>query len=363
MQYEGSGSAAVPQPSCPVSLRWIAVTNVGPIRQHGPVVFRCPGFHHLPSYLASALTVPQAPPSHQCHWWSKAKTYARLSPLMLFFPQDGQERPSNTYPKASRECAVRKFAAILGAVVDKNDHTSWVHLLRFSSRCLGYPVHGEVISHWLWQLTDRWEKKLTHHLPLAPAPRWSIPVQMTRTLDWQHIGKDLRRVISGGLSGWPVRRTHWSPWMRPHSKSSRGTHTPTPDSIIPSANQTLQQLTISGEDVIQAILSFPKSSAGGPDGLSPQYLKDMLSDQTTQTMSYSLQLFPPCNWYWKAELHRPFGPTSLAPTWLLSSRWTGGFALLWWAAPSATWLLRPKWERSWSLSWHHGSLGLASWGL
>ena len=42
-----------------------------------------------------------------------------------------------------------------------------------------------------------------------------------------------------------------------------------PDSSITSADQTPQHLTISGEDVTQAILSFPKSSAGGPDGLDP----------------------------------------------------------------------------------------------
>ena len=36
----------------------------------------------------------------------------------------------------------RKFAAILGAVVDKNYHTLWVHPLCFSSRCLRHPDRG-----------------------------------------------------------------------------------------------------------------------------------------------------------------------------------------------------------------------------
>ena len=31
---------------------------------------------------------------------------------------------------------------ILGVVVDKNDHTSWVRLLGFSARCLRHPVCG-----------------------------------------------------------------------------------------------------------------------------------------------------------------------------------------------------------------------------
>ena len=46
-------------------------------------------------------------------------------------------------PKASRECAARKFAAILEAVVRKNDHNSWNRLLCFSRRCLRHPDRGE----------------------------------------------------------------------------------------------------------------------------------------------------------------------------------------------------------------------------
>lgn len=42
-------------------------------------------------------------------------------------------------PKASTECAVRKFPAILEAVVCKNDHTSWNWLVCFSRHCLRHP--------------------------------------------------------------------------------------------------------------------------------------------------------------------------------------------------------------------------------
>ena len=44
--------------------------------------------------------------------------------------------------KASRECASRKLARILDVVVDKNDYTSWVRLLRFTASCLRYPGRG-----------------------------------------------------------------------------------------------------------------------------------------------------------------------------------------------------------------------------
>ena len=66
--------------------------------------------------------------------------------------------------------------------------------------------------------------------------------------------------------------------MRIIAHESQGLH---PDSTIPPADQTPQHLTTSEEDVLQAVRSFPKSSAGGPDGLRPQHLKDMLADQTS----------------------------------------------------------------------------------
>ena len=39
---------------------------------------------------------------------------------------------------------------------------------------------------------------------------------------------------------------------------------------------------VTEEEVIRAIHSFPKGSAGGPDGLRPQHLKDILSDRDSR---------------------------------------------------------------------------------
>ena len=50
-------------------------------------------------------------------------------------------------PKASREFSAKKFAAILDAVVTKNDPASWDRLLRFNTRCLRQPRRGRRIIH------------------------------------------------------------------------------------------------------------------------------------------------------------------------------------------------------------------------
>ena len=53
---------------------------------------------------------------------------------------------------------------------------------------------------------------------------------------------------------------------------------PHPDAFIPPIEEAGQHHSVTVEEVLQAIRSFPKASAGGPDGLRPQHLKDMMSD-------------------------------------------------------------------------------------
>ena len=50
-------------------------------------------------------------------------------------------------------------------------------------------------------------------------------------------------------------------------------------SIPPPPDAATLAFTVSEADVIYAINSFPCGSAGGPDGLRPQHLKDMLKCQ------------------------------------------------------------------------------------
>ena len=50
----------------------------------------------------------------------------------------------------------------------------------------------------------------------------------------------------------------------------------TPPPPLPPASDLLEQIEIVENDVVQAIRSFPQSSAGGPDKLRPQHLKDLL---------------------------------------------------------------------------------------
>ena len=47
--------------------------------------------------------------------------------------------------------------------------------------------------------------------------------------------------------------------------------------LLPHTGDLPSPIAVSEEDVAQAVQSFPNGSAGGPDGLRPQHLKDMIS--------------------------------------------------------------------------------------
>ena len=70
-------------------------------------------------------------------------------------------------------------------------------------------------------------------------------------------------------------------------------------SIPPSPCSETQSNAVVGEEILRAVRSFPKASAGGPDGLRPQHLQDMISDLNCRQLDYfsppSLLLL---SWLW-----------------------------------------------------------------
>ena len=61
--------------------------------------------------------------------------------------------------------------------------------------------------------------------------------------------------------------------------SARKTSSSNPQSIIPlcPTSSDASHITLSEEDILQSIMSFPNGSAVRPDGLRPQHLKDLIS--------------------------------------------------------------------------------------
>ncbi|GAV04657.1 hypothetical protein RvY_14911 [Ramazzottius varieornatus] len=83
--------------------------------------------------------------------------------------------------------------------------------------------------------------------------------------------------------------------LRLKLEAIRAKHPLEPDSVVFPSKESLVPPVgpVTSEEVINAVISFPNGSAGGPDGLRPQHLKDMLKgvrDPASTELAESLAL-------------------------------------------------------------------------
>lgn len=123
----------------------------------------------------------------------------------------------------------------------------------------------------------------------------------------------------------------------------------------------LSQWPMSGNDeVIKAIKSFLSDSAGGPDSLRPQHLKNMISP-SANAGGQSHICHPYLRWFCRARHHHPFAHTSLMLTKSIGKERRGGGGVA--IAVGFTMqlkLLETKLWRKWHPFYLHVSLGMES---
>ena len=266
--------------ACSVCHLPYSVTRAGAIRTHGPVHNRCQGSGKPPSVIppcvprdnAIAVTCTpytstnQPPPSDT----------VTLSPV-------ASSRILKRVPRGSRDHAAKKMASIVQNVVIGNDPLTWQRLLLFAPRCLRVPRRGGK----RWKLTSAVNQQIREEMP-------DVGPQTIRQHGRQarngRAGTDSFDILASKVAGkleegdyrGAVRLACGSDSVAEHSPETleilNSKHPrPHPDSsIMPAPDADLFASSITEEDVRRAIMSFPNGSAGGPDGLRPQHLKDLI---------------------------------------------------------------------------------------
>ena len=275
---DGSQSIALSlSPTCSICFRPMTITAAGLVRQHGPLRARCPGSHQPP---ANSTQPPQAVLSR-----SGRPLVAPLTGSATFQPTCLPPRATvkilKRIPKASRLSAGRKLATILEAVVGKNDHASWDRLFRFSSRCLRAPKRGgqrrslaTVVNRQLEEETDSSDigpsTKQGHRHTTTRDPIESLAARISAKLEEGDFGGAVRLASSDDTLA-AMDNSTFTALQYKHPP-------PHPDSVVMPLHVDLQppSISVNEDDIVRAIRSFPNGSAGGPDGLKPQHLKDMI---------------------------------------------------------------------------------------
>ena len=174
---------------CSVCHRSIAVTSAGLVRQHGPVFSRCPESRQPP---AVGATTSISPASDQQPLSPGGTSVEDLEPC-LSLPPRSTVKFLKCLPRASREQAGKKLAAILDGVVSRNDYASWERLLLFSTRCFRHPGRGGR----RWSLASAVNRQLCEEADPPP----SLQSRPARSLSEDDLAKHLAASMGIGEAG------------------------------------------------------------------------------------------------------------------------------------------------------------------
>ena len=276
--------------SCSVCHRQIAVTAAGLIRQHGPVSARCLGSRQPPATQALHSAARDLPTDSD-----DDESVSTALPVGSCLPSRPSVKILKCIPKASRVSAGKRMAAILKDVVGKNDHASWVRLLRFSARCLRHPGRGgrnwSLASSVNRQLYAEADPQVSAGLrrkgkKASKDAMAKLAVRVSEKLEEGDFKGAVRLACSDDSLA-PMDEATYQALLERHPS-------PHPNTVIPPIDDAMSDHVISVDEreVTLGIRSFKRGSAGGPDGLRPQHLKDMISvEESSQVLLPALTAF------------------------------------------------------------------------
>ena len=252
----------------------------GNVRIHGPFNDRCRGSGQPPDQPEASFQADLTnnhSPSSASQNTSTAST-SEPDSRYSFSPGRFSGRVLKRIPKASRVCTAKKLKELLSAITDANDKPSWERLLLFPSRCLIAPKRGGHRRNLASIVNQAKMKRMplsllfykVSHVTLSPSSRKITCLSVFQP--------NPRKVTTGGavrVASSSESICHPDPRSRHQIKTK---HPPShASSFFPLAPAAVGHLEISPSSVWKAVLSFPAGSAGGPNGLLPQHIKDLLS--------------------------------------------------------------------------------------
>ena len=242
----------------------------GNIRIHGPVTSRCPGSEQPPI----PSNPPPDPPST-----TTAAIDLNTTPLN---PGRSNTRIISRIPRPARDAVARKLSEILNGVCSDNNEEAWNRLFLFSRRCLRAPCRGgnrrnlaSFIQRVVNEETDI--ETGTHQQFKHSTVRDPLKNLAARVASKLEVG-DFRgavRIASSNDSFAPVNSQTLDLLKEKHPPRNPSFESP-PEPIQSAVNS----IVVTPSDILAAIRSFPAGSAGGPDGLRPQHLKDLFTSRS-----------------------------------------------------------------------------------
>ena len=258
--------------------RTMPVRLDGKVKKHGPFHDRCKGSGLPPgqvSNVSEAIITVNHSPSTSMHQ-DDTLTSTNPSSVSPFNPGCFSRRVLKRIPKASRSRAALKLTEIISEVTTSNDRASWERLFLFPRRCLVAPRRGGHRRN----LAALVNLALDEEADIIPSQSQSQP-RFSREKNGSLAARVSSKLEDGDFRGAVRVASSSESICRPDSRSLdliKEKHPSSyPDSSFPPPPDHQHPLVVSPSTVQKSVLSFPAGSAGGPDGLLPQHIKDLLS--------------------------------------------------------------------------------------
>ena len=200
----------------------------------------------------------------------------------LSHPPSQSSQTLKRIPKGARAQASSLLTRLIRDVLSNvNDLRPWVRLLNFSHSCFACPARGGR-SRNLTTLVIRQIAAFDEgrQQSAGPATRSSGRRRQSDG-DEKVANRASAKLEEGDIKG-ALRLLASNDALAPQSKETYDSllalHPPCPvDRRLPPQVSACPPISVLPTEVSRAIRSFPSGSAGGPDGLRPQYLKDLLA--------------------------------------------------------------------------------------
>ena len=277
-----SSLARSPSGPCSVCGRVLPVRRDGNLRIHGPVTNRCAG-----SGVAPAAPMAGLPPQTLSPDMNNTATGLSPSEAATCTPVGQPSNGPHTagvinpgaitgkllkrIPRGSRAPCTKKFTSILDDIVKENREDAWERLFLFSRRCLLQPNRGGHRRSLATYVNRAIEQE--NHSSASGRSSCGGYASLANRVSAKLEEGDFKGAVRLVCSTEPVCRADETSLRLLQEK-----HPPShPDSSFPSSETPFDPPVMSSSSVIKAVFSFPAGSAGGPDGLRPQHLKDLVS--------------------------------------------------------------------------------------
>lgn len=258
----------------------------GTIHRHGPRNNPCTGSHNLPlavqsnTALITQVTVSSFPSSQSASVSASSMSTTSSIPPVFAHPQPSGGLIKHI-PKSARPACATLLSSVLNSIASHSDDLeAWRSLFNFGESILRKPIRTgkrHNLTSIIKKRTTAGEVGLSEVLPFIPAlfkkrnADDMLAAAVTAKVEDGNIKAAIRILCSEEKPATDVK-TSYEKLLERHPQ-------PPFDRRSAQSPDNVAAIQVTESEVMKSIRSFPAGSSGGPDGVRPQHILDLVNSR------------------------------------------------------------------------------------